>query len=133
MSAVKAMAEFGKGVPQVGLRFINPDEAWKFWVAYGGRTGFDVRKRYANVSSYDGKVTSCRFVCSNEGHRRKGLTNKVTKCFRAETRTYCKARISLVLDRGAGNYEVTDVVLEHNHFLHLPETRHLMASQRKKF
>ena len=100
-------------------------------MAYGGRTGFDVRKRYANVSSYDGKVTSCRFICSNEGHRRKGQTNKVTKCFRAETRTDCKAQISLVLDRGVGNYEVTDVVLEHNHFLHLPKTRHLMASQRK--
>jgi len=32
---------------------------------------------------------------------------------------------------GEGNYEVTDVVLEHNHLLHLPKTRHLMASQRK--
>ena len=39
--------------------------------------------------------------------------------------------MTLTLDRGAGNYEVTDVVLEHNHILHLPETRHLMASQRK--
>jgi zinc finger SWIM domain-containing protein 3 len=29
------------------------------------------------------------------------------------------------------NYEVTDVVLEHNHLLHLPKARHLMASQRK--
>ena len=125
------MAEFEKGTPRVGLRFRNPDEAWKFWVEYGGRTGFDVRKRYTNASSYDGKVTSCRFVCSNEGHRRKGQTNNVRKCFRAETRTDCKAQISLVLDRGVGNYEVTDVVLEHNHFLHLPKTRHLMASQRK--
>jgi zinc finger SWIM domain-containing protein 3 len=78
------MAESEKGKPQVGLRFNNTDEAWKFWVAYGGCTGFDVRKRYANKSSYDGKVTSCRFVCSNEGHRRKGQTDHVTKCFRAE-------------------------------------------------
>ena len=31
--------------------------------------------------------------------------------------------MSLILDRGAGNYEVTDVMLEHNHLLHLPETR----------
>lgn len=48
----KAMTETGmsKGTPQLGLRFKNPDEAWKFWVAYGGSTGFDVRKRYANVS-----------------------------------------------------------------------------------
>ncbi|CAO2037992.1 unnamed protein product, partial [Urochloa humidicola] len=130
-AVVKAMAEFQKGTPQVGLRFKSLDEAWIFWVAYGGCRGFDVRKRYANVSTYDGKVTSCRFVCSNEGHRRKRQSNKVSKCFRAETRIDCKARMSLILDRGAENYEVTDVVLEHNHLLHLPETCHLMATQRK--
>ena len=39
--------------------------------------------------------------------------------------------MTITLDRGEGNYEVTDVVLEHNHLFHLPETRHLMASQRK--
>jgi hypothetical protein len=99
--------------------------------SFGWHTSFDVRKRYSNVSSYDGKVTSCRFVCSNEGHRRKGQTDHVTKCFRAETRTGCTSRMTLTLDRGAENYEVTDVMLEHNHKLHLPETRHLMASQRK--
>ncbi|WVZ64184.1 LOW QUALITY PROTEIN: hypothetical protein U9M48_013746 [Paspalum notatum var. saurae] len=117
------MAEQEKGMPQVGLRFKNLDEAWQFWVAYGGRTGFDVRKRYANESKYDGEVTSCRYVCSNEGHRRKGHTDHVPKYFRAETRTDRKARMTLMLDRGAGNYEVTDVVLEHNHLLHLPETQ----------
>ena len=118
-------------ISQVGLRFKSRDKAWLFWVAYGGSTGFDVRKRYTNLSKYDAKVTSCRFVCSNEGHGRKALTDRVTKCFRAETRTDCKARMSLILDREAKNYEVTDVVLEHNHLLHLPETRHLMVSQRK--
>jgi zinc finger SWIM domain-containing protein 3 len=125
------MAELNKGTPQVGLRFKNSDEVWQFWLAYGGRTGFDVRRRYTNISTFDGKVTSCRFVCSNKGLRRKGQTNHVTKCFRAETRTDCKARMSIILDRLVGNYEVTDVVLEHNHLLHLLETRHLMASQRK--
>ena len=35
------------------------------------------------------------------------------------------------LDRAAENYEVTDVELEHNHYLQLPQTRHLLASQRK--
>ncbi|KAG2546293.1 hypothetical protein PVAP13_9KG029826 [Panicum virgatum] len=93
--------------------------------------GFDVRKRYKNVSRYDGEVTSCRYVCSNEGHRRKGQSDNAPKLFRAETRTDYKARMSLILDREAKNYEVTDVVLEHNHLLHLPETRHLMVSQRK--
>jgi hypothetical protein len=38
--------------------------------------------------------------------------------------------MSLVLDRERGDYEVTDLVLDHNHALHLPETFHLMSSQR---
>jgi zinc finger SWIM domain-containing protein 3 len=53
------MAEFDKRTPQFGLRFKNPEEARVFWVAYGGRAGFDVRKRYSNVSKFDKKVTSC--------------------------------------------------------------------------
>ena len=36
-----------------------------------------------------------------------------------------------ILDQEIRNYEVTDVVLEHNHLLHIPETFHLMKSQRK--
>lgn len=36
-----------------------------------------------------------------------------------------------MLDRGKDDYEVSDVVLEHNHLIHLPETPHLMATQRK--
>ena len=38
-------------------------------------------------------------------------------------------KIITTLARLAGNYEVTDVVLEHNHVLHLPKIRHLIASQ----
>jgi zinc finger SWIM domain-containing protein 3 len=56
----------------------------------------------------------------------------VTKCFRAKTRTDRKVRMSLMLDRGSNDYEVIDVVLEHNHLLHLLETRHLMASWQHK-
>ena len=125
------MAEVDRKIPELGLRFSNPDEGWLFWVAYGGHTGFDVRKRCTNTSTMDGKVTSCRYVCSNEGHRRKKESEHARKCFRAETRTDCKARMVISLDRGAENYEVIDVVLEHNHPLHLPQTFHLMKSQRK--
>ena len=56
------MAEVDKKIPEIGLRFTDPDEGWLFWVAYGGRTGFDVRKRCTNVSKIDGKVTLGMFV-----------------------------------------------------------------------
>jgi hypothetical protein len=39
-------------------------------------------------------------------------------------------RMSLILDREIGHYEVLDLVLEHNYALYLPETFHLMPSQR---
>ena len=68
------MTEVNKKIPELSLRFRNLDEGWLFWVAYGGRTGFDVRKRCINVSKMDGKVTSCKYVCSKEGHRRKKET-----------------------------------------------------------
>ena len=51
------------------MKFSSFDEAWDFWVTYGGRIGFDVRKCYTNTSTLDGLVTSSRFVCSNEGCR----------------------------------------------------------------
>jgi zinc finger SWIM domain-containing protein 3 len=37
----------------------------------------------------------------------------------------------LSLDRVAEHYEVVDVMLDHNHGVYLPETFHLMLSQRK--
>jgi len=54
------MPELDKKILEVGLRFRNSDEGWLFWVAYGGHTGFDVRKRCINVSKMDGTVTNCK-------------------------------------------------------------------------
>jgi zinc finger SWIM domain-containing protein 3 len=39
--------------------------------------------------------------------------------------------MGLTLDRVTGEYEALDLILEHNHVLHLPRTFHLMTSQRK--
>jgi len=39
--------------------------------------------------------------------------------------------MGLVLDREKGNYKVIEVILEHNHTLQLPQTSHLLVSQRK--
>ncbi|KAJ1298885.1 hypothetical protein BS78_01G488100 [Paspalum vaginatum] len=105
-------------VPQVGMD-------------YGGLKVFEVRKRYTNKRKVDGKVTACTYVCANEGHRLQDKRDHLTKCPRAETITDCQVRMGIVIDREKGNYKVSDLVLEHNHILHLPETSHLMVSQRK--
>jgi len=112
------------------MEFNTIDEAWMFWISYGGQKGFEVRKLYTNKRKVDGKVRSCRYVCANEGQRKPDKKDHLTKCPRAETRTNCQIRMGLVMDKNKGNYKVTDLILEHNHTLHLPQTSHLMASQR---
>ena len=113
------------------MEFNTIDEAWMFWISYGGQKGFEVRKMYTNKRKSDGKVRSCRYVCANEGHRKKDKRDHLTKCPRAETRTDCQVRMGLTMDREKGTYKVTDLILEHNHMLQLPQTSHLMVSQRK--
>jgi zinc finger SWIM domain-containing protein 3 len=39
--------------------------------------------------------------------------------------------MNVKMDREKENLKVSSLVLEHNHTLHLPETLHLMVSQRK--
>ena len=79
-----AMGSIGNRIPEVGMRFRNSDEAWEFWVQYGGHIGFDVRKRNTIKSRIDGTIISCRFVCSNEGIRRKSQIDHEPKRIRAE-------------------------------------------------
>lgn len=118
-------------VPHVGMEFTNSDEAWACCLSYSGQQGFEVRKRYTNKRASDGKVTSCKFVCANEGHRSQDKRDHLTKLPRAETRTDCQVHMSVNMDRKKENLKVTKLILEHNHTLHLPETLHLMVSQRK--
>ncbi|RCV33694.1 hypothetical protein SETIT_7G102500v2 [Setaria italica] len=110
--------------PQVGTEFSTIDEAWMFWISYGGQKGFEDRKRYTNKRKLDGKITSCRYVCGNERHRLEDKRDHFTKCPRAETRTDCQFCMGVIMDREKGNYKVVDLVLEHNHTLHLPQTSH---------
>ena len=118
-------------VPQVGMEFRTSDEAWAFWLGYGGQKGFEVRKKYTNKRASDGKITSCRFVCAKEGRRSQDKRDHLTKCPQAETRIECQVYMNLKMDRKKEILKVSELVLEHNHGLHLPETLHLMVSQRK--
>jgi hypothetical protein len=34
--------------PKMGMVFDNIEDAWKFWVDYGGRLGFGARKQYTH-------------------------------------------------------------------------------------
>ena len=112
------------------MTFSSVDEAWNFWVTYGGRMGFDVRKCYANKSGLDGLVTTCRFVCSNQGSWAENKNCSVSKCNRAHTRTGCRVRMGITFERENRTYKVHDLFIEHNHILQTAQTSHLMPSQR---
>ncbi|KAF7823512.1 protein FAR1-RELATED SEQUENCE 5-like [Senna tora] len=100
------------GKPKVGMEFDNLESAWKFWTSYGGKMGFGVRKDFFNKRKKDDAITSCRFVCSKEGVRRKDKRDYLTVNPRQETRTDCKARI--VLRRLNEKLRVKEFVEEHN-------------------
>ncbi|KAL6501085.1 hypothetical protein OROHE_025282 [Orobanche hederae] len=111
------------------MEFDSLESAWKFWVDYGGRVGFGARKQYTNKSKKDGSITSCRFVCCKEGLRKDDKRDYLTMNPRRETRTNCKARMSI--KHVNGKFSVYEFVEEHNHELQLRETTHMLASQRK--
>ncbi|KAM3275488.1 hypothetical protein ACQJBY_044076 [Aegilops geniculata] len=117
-------------IPQLGMKFDTLDEAWNFWGYYGGRMGFSIRQRYKNISKFDQKVTSCKYVCFKEGKKAVDKRDNNVKNPRAETRIDCRVRMTLPINREAGNWAISDLFLEHNHILQLPEASHLLLSKR---
>ena len=67
-------------LPQVGMEFSGIDEAWMFWISYGGQKGFEVKKSNTNKRKSDGKVRCLIYVCANEGHRKEDKRDHLTKC-----------------------------------------------------
>ncbi|XP_004305434.1 PREDICTED: protein FAR1-RELATED SEQUENCE 5-like [Fragaria vesca subsp. vesca] len=117
-------------IPRIGMQFDTLDAAFEFWKNYGGRTGFGVRKMYANKSRRDGQITTVRYVCAKEGHRVPDKRDHLTKTPRAETRTECLVRLGLQFNRESSKFEVHDFVSEHNHVLHTEETCFMIPTQR---
>jgi hypothetical protein len=78
------------GCLRIGVKIDSVDEAWDFWVAYGGIAAFDPKKHYNNERKIDGVPTSRRYVCSKAAFREKDSRDHLTKHPRAETRTCYK-------------------------------------------
>ncbi|XP_057771200.1 protein FAR1-RELATED SEQUENCE 5-like [Salvia miltiorrhiza] len=115
--------------PRIGMQFDSLDEVWMFWVQYGGKSGFGVRKHYSNKNKKTGHITSYKYVCCKEGIRKADKRDSLALNPRLETRTDCKVRLGVTyMD---GKYKINEFIEEHNHPLHLPETVHMLSSQRK--
>jgi hypothetical protein len=76
------MVEIDKGIPQIGMRFTNPYEAWVFWVAYiAVARGLMCGRETKNVSKTNGEVTSCTFSCSSEDLRKMDNNGSSAKAY----------------------------------------------------
>ncbi|XP_072057985.1 protein FAR1-RELATED SEQUENCE 5-like isoform X2 [Arachis hypogaea] len=117
-------------LPKLGKTFNTVEEAWQFWIDYGGRMGFGVRKQYSNKNA-DGKILSLRFVCAKEGVRKSDKRDSLTVIPRLETRTNCGVKLGIRYIKGIEKYEIHDFFSEHNHPLHLSHTTHMLTCQRK--
>ncbi|XP_043717891.1 protein FAR1-RELATED SEQUENCE 5-like [Telopea speciosissima] len=133
-TTVSPEVELGEDVeckPQIGMLFNTEQEAYDFYNKYGGSVGFSIRRDFANKSKKDKTtITSRRFACYKSGVRHKDKRDIDTSKPRAEIRTMCPAWMSIYLLEN-GKYKCCDFIEEHNHILHLPNTTHMMRSQRK--
>ncbi|CAL5200566.1 unnamed protein product [Lathyrus oleraceus] len=114
--------------PKIDMGFDNIEQTSQFWLVYNAHVDFGVRKCYANKNK-DDTISSCRFVCSKEGVRKRKNIYAFVSTHRVEIKTDCKARTSLVCNNG--KLVIHDFVEEHNHSLQSPETTHMLASHRK--
>ena len=57
--------------PRIDMEFDSLDDAWMFWVQFGGKVGFVVRKHNFTKCKKTGRITSCKYVCCKEGVRKK--------------------------------------------------------------
>ncbi|KAK4564321.1 hypothetical protein RGQ29_006403 [Quercus rubra] len=113
------------------MEFEADEIAYCFYNEYGRKAGFSIRKKYVNKCKKIEVVTSRRFVCVKEGVRGKDKRDQNVKNPQAETRCGCEVRLVIVLNRDSKKYVVSEFIAEHNHYLHLPSTMHMMPSQRK--
>ncbi|XP_043700081.1 protein FAR1-RELATED SEQUENCE 5-like [Telopea speciosissima] len=116
--------------PFIGMQFNSENEAFEFYNSYGGILGFSVRREFVNKCKKDKMtITSRRFICSKQGIRKIDKRVDVIINPRAETRTYCPARMGIKIIKD-GKYECHDFIEDHNHDLHIASTTHMMRSQR---
>ncbi|GAU15754.1 hypothetical protein TSUD_235700 [Trifolium subterraneum] len=117
--------------PHLDMEFDSEVAAYEFFNEYSRRIGFGIRREYGNKSKIDGVLTSRRFSCFKEGRRGADKRDHLTKESRAETRTGCKARMVISLDRKIGKYKVVDFVVKHSHPLQPPGYVHMIRSHRR--
>ncbi|XP_058085585.1 protein FAR1-RELATED SEQUENCE 5-like [Magnolia sinica] len=115
---------------KIGNEFETEKDAYKFYNSYGRKVGFNVRIDTRTIDRKTSVVKMGKFICSREGKRPSDKPDVNVKQHRDETRTGCKAYMTIRLGVN-GKYQITNFNSDHNHILASPEESDLLRSQRK--
>ncbi|RYQ89233.1 hypothetical protein Ahy_B09g095984 isoform C [Arachis hypogaea] len=111
--------------------FRTDDDAYEFYKNFGRYHGFGVRKGDSRRDD-DGNVRRRRFFCNKEGLRDPKHYNRLDRMrvHKPETRTNCKAKFSIHLDKSASIWRVRKINNNHNHELTPQVMVHLIPKYR---
>ncbi|KAL3522890.1 hypothetical protein ACH5RR_015724 [Cinchona calisaya] len=115
-------------IPKIGMQFETEQEAYDFYLAYAKEVGFGI-KRSTHHKDKNGKLVDRAFCCSAEGKRAKDKRDIHVRAHRHATRFGCSAKMK-VNSRQIGKYQITQLILEHNHYLSSPHKTHLHRAHR---
>ncbi|RYR63480.1 hypothetical protein Ahy_A04g021291 [Arachis hypogaea] len=106
--------------------------AYKAYVKYARDMGFAVRKRDLSRDE-DGNLNRRYYVCNRQGTRDPKHYRLVDRKrnHKPETRTGCKARCSVYLDKLSMKWRVKTLEEEHNHPMIPEQFVHLISNHRK--
>ncbi|KAF6174496.1 hypothetical protein GIB67_004690 [Kingdonia uniflora] len=111
-----------------GMVCDSEEDAFKKYNEFARKVGFSVRKDKIYKRA-DGSIRSRMFVCFKQGLRKEDKRCKNTTKVRSESRTDCKARMSIKNEED--EWTVSEIVYEHNHLLATPSKAYMLHSQRK--
>ncbi|CAL5057845.1 unnamed protein product [Urochloa decumbens] len=120
IESLRDQEEAGDYTPWLGREFGSELEAYEFYLNYARKVGFTVRREYANKNKKSGTISSSKYVCSREGFKSLDKRTNRSKTPQPDTRTGCKACLTVRRNNGSSKYEVYGFEPKHNHPLFVP-------------
>ncbi|KAL3509230.1 hypothetical protein ACH5RR_028631 [Cinchona calisaya] len=115
-------------IPKIGMEFKSEEAARLFYLAYAKETGFGIKKSRVHKDK-NGNVIDRVFCYTTKGKRSKDKRDINVRVPRPETRFGCLARM-VINRRQTGTFRITQLHIEHNHYLSSPNKTHLFRSHR---
>ena len=113
----------------LGKEFMDVESAYKFYVNYGGKHGFNVKIRNSRKNSAN-FVKWVLYTCSKEGFKNDHDKRRTTASYsRPVTRCGCEAHMTIQLQNN-GNFKVVSFQDNHNHALISTPMKHMMKVNR---